>query len=177
MASLPNSFAMTRKREAISSSASSQETRCQTASPGVPAPVPEHRFLPPISGPFGAIRRKGCKTRSGEYTRSRYFATFAHRNPRVTGCSGSPWIMVARPSSTVINTPHASGQSWGHAAFTTCFMLVRLYVGLLCGRHPVPGINRHGAPKEAGGFHPVPASSFALLSRCHYADSTRHHHG
>src|SRR5579862_5260828 len=69
----------------------------------------------------------GYKTRSGEYTRSRYFATLAHKNPRVTGCSGSPWIFVARPSSTVISTPQASGQSCGQAAWTTCFIDLRLY--------------------------------------------------
>ena len=42
------------------------------------------------AGPLGPILRMGYITRSGEYTRSRYFATFAHKNPRVTGCSGSP---------------------------------------------------------------------------------------
>src|SRR5580765_6054551 len=66
----------------------------------------------------------GYSTRSGEYTRSTYFDTFAHKNPRVTGCSGSPWIFVARPSCTVIKTPQASGQSCGQAAFTTSFIPV-----------------------------------------------------
>src|SRR5215469_8440369 len=68
----------------------------------------------------------GYSTRSGEYTRSRYFATLAHRNPCVMGCAGSPWILVARPSSTVISVPQASGQSCGHAACMTFFITQRL---------------------------------------------------
>src|SRR5579885_2555946 len=64
----------------------------------------------------------GYNTRSGEYTRSRYFETLAHKNPRVKGCAGSHLIFVARPSSTVIRTPQASGQSCGQAAWTTCFI-------------------------------------------------------
>ena len=35
--------------------------------------------------PSGATLRMGYSTRSGEYTRSRYLATFAHKKPRVTG--------------------------------------------------------------------------------------------
>src|ERR1700682_639505 len=72
--------------------------------------------------PFGFTLRIGYSTRSGEYTRSRYLATLAQRNPRVTGCSGSPWILVAHPSSMVIRTPQASGQSCGQAAWTTRFI-------------------------------------------------------
>src|SRR5208337_4918262 len=68
------------------------------------------------AGPFNPTRFIGYSTRSGEYTRSRYLATLAQRKPRVTGCAGSPWILVARPFSTVISTPQASGQSWGQAA-------------------------------------------------------------
>ena len=115
MASLPNSAAIARKRDVISSRASSQEMRCQIcAFVGIAA------FGCP--GPLGPTLRIGYSTRSGEYTRSRYFATLAHKNPRVTGWSGSPWIFVARPSCTVIKTPQASGQSCGHTAFTTCFI-------------------------------------------------------
>ena len=44
----------------------------------------------PLPRPFGRTRRMGYSTRSGEYTRSRYFATLAHKKPRVTGCAGSP---------------------------------------------------------------------------------------
>src|SRR5882762_267087 len=73
-------------------------------------------------GPFGFTLLIGYRTRSGEYTRSRYLATLAQRNPRVTGCPGSPWILVARPSSMVIRTPQASGQSCGQAAWTTRFI-------------------------------------------------------
>src|SRR5579885_1954276 len=73
----------------------------------------------------------GYNTRSGEYTRSRYFETLAHKNPRVKGCAGSPLIFVARPSCTVIRTPQASGQSCGHAAWMTCGMKVKLY-GAAC---------------------------------------------
>src|SRR5580700_11743415 len=87
MASLPNSAAIFLKREVISSRASSQLMRCHSCV----APAP-----PPVDvGPFGLTRRIGYKTRSGEYTRSRYLATFAHRKPRVTGCAGSPTILVA----------------------------------------------------------------------------------
>jgi len=119
MASLPKSEEIARKRDAISSSASFHEIRFHTeelACGGAAA-----------TGPLGPTLRIGYSTRSGEYTRSRYFATFAHKNPRVTGCSGSPWIFVARPSCTVIKTPHESGQSCGHTAFTTCFIVHRLY--------------------------------------------------
>src|SRR5579859_6475543 len=63
----------------------------------------------------------GYSSPSGEYTRSKYFATFPHRNPRVTGCDGSPCIFTARPvaSSTVTSTPHESGQSCEQTACTT----------------------------------------------------------
>src|SRR5215471_17829926 len=108
---------MERKREVISSKASCQEIRCQAWSDCAGT----DGFVPP--GPLGPTLRIGYSTRSGEYTRSRYFATLAHKNPRVTGCSGSPWILVARPSCTVIKTPQASGQSCGQAAWTTFFIL------------------------------------------------------
>ena len=96
MASLPNSAEIARNRDAISSKAWSQEIRSQvcvrsvcvgTAAPGCPCGA---KLCCPASGPLGPIRLSGYNTRSGEYTRSRYFATLAHKNPRVTGCSGSP---------------------------------------------------------------------------------------
>ena len=39
----------------------------------------------PAANPFAASLRIGYNTRSGEYTRSKYFATLAHKNPRVIG--------------------------------------------------------------------------------------------
>src|SRR5215468_6347783 len=87
MDSGPNSPAAARNRVATVSSASSQLMR-SNAGVGLP-------FLS-SAGPFGATRLRGCNTRSGEYTRSRYFATFAQRNPWVIGCEGSPWIPVHR---------------------------------------------------------------------------------
>ena len=68
-----------------------------------------------------ARRRIGYNSLSGEYTRSRYFATFPHKNPRVTGCDGSPCNFTARPvaSSTVTSTPQESGQSCEQTACTT----------------------------------------------------------
>src|SRR6185503_6153546 len=122
MDSDPNSAAELRNLVAIVSSASSQQMR-SNACVGPP-------FLS-ARGPFGATRLRGYNTRSGEYTRSRYFATFAQRNPRVTGCEGSPWIFVARPSSTVIRTPQASGQSCGQAAWTTLFTMLHYNVVVL----------------------------------------------
>src|SRR6266700_6777961 len=127
MDSLPNSAEMLLNREDISSRASSHVIRFQLdseswsfAPPGrARAPVPTW----PLSGPVGPTLLIGYSTRSGEYTRSKYFATLAHKNPRVTGCAGSPWIFTALPSSTVIRTPQASGQSCGQAAWTTCFMI------------------------------------------------------
>lgn len=118
-ASEPNSDVICLKRELMSSRASSQLMRCHAC---------VARAFSPATGPFGVIRRMGYSTRSGEYTRSRYLATFAHRKPRVTGCAGSPWIFVALPSSTVIRTPHASGQSCGQAAWTIFFTWVN-YTG------------------------------------------------
>jgi len=91
MASGPCSAMVARKRFAISSSASSQEMRWKAPNcaplgrAGSPVPT-----LAVTTRPFGAALRMGYKTRSGEYTRSRYFATLAQRNPWVTGCSGSP---------------------------------------------------------------------------------------
>ncbi len=80
MDSGPYSAMIRRKRCVISSRASSQEMRWKAcAGRGARA-----------TRALGATRRIGYSTRSGEYTRSRYFATLAHRNPRVTGCSGSP---------------------------------------------------------------------------------------
>ena len=91
----------------ISASASSHEMRWKSAN------VPE---------PLSVTRRMGYSRRSGEYTRSRYCATLAHKKPRVTGCMGSPLMAVAcgAPflSSIVMSTPQASGQSWGQAAWT-----------------------------------------------------------
>src|ERR1700757_437602 len=144
MASLPNSSAIARKREAISSSASSQEMRFQSRLESLNAGT----AVLGCPGPLGLILRMGYSTRSGEYTLSKYFETFAHRNPRVTGCSGSPWIFVARPSCTVINTPQASGQSCGQAAFTICFMLVRLYVPSF-ERLSLTQAQKEGWPKAA----------------------------
>src|SRR5439155_13715481 len=121
----PNSVTMLLKREIISSRASSQEIRSQMESrsfaPSGRARTPVSTWLVPR--PFGPTLLIGYSTRSREYTRSRYFATLAHRKPRVIGCEGSPWIFTALPLSTVIRTPQASGQSWGHAACTTCFMV------------------------------------------------------
>ena len=67
--------------DAANSSASSHEIRSNASA-----------SCPCASGPFGtpAFRRIGYSSLSGEYTRSRYFATFPHKNPRVTGCDGSP---------------------------------------------------------------------------------------
>src|SRR5947209_3052261 len=84
IASLPNSAEIARKREAISSRASSQEIRFQHCVEGVEEAGVE-RVLPLASaaaGPLRPILRMGYNTRSGEYTLSRYFATFAHKNPR-----------------------------------------------------------------------------------------------
>src|SRR4051812_20626241 len=76
---------------------------------------------PRVAGPLGTPARRfiGYSSRSGEYTLSIYLVTLAQRNPRVMGCCGSPWIFSALPSSTVIRTPQASGQSCGQAAWTT----------------------------------------------------------
>src|SRR5581483_10249355 len=112
MASEPNSSETARSLAVISSRAASQEILSKAA----------------LDGPFGATRRSGYSTRSGEYTRSRYFATLAHKKPRVTGWAGSPWIFTARSSSTVIRTPQASGQSCGQAAWTT-FLTMTDYKG------------------------------------------------
>src|SRR5215831_16460265 len=128
MDSGPNSVAELRNLVATVSSASSQEIRSNA---WVGPPFLSGR------GPFGATRLRGYNTRSGEYTRSRYFATLAHRNPRVIGCVGSPWILVARPSSTVIKTPQASGQSCGQAAWTTLFTMLHysvVFLGICRGR-------------------------------------------
>src|SRR5260370_31204907 len=107
------------KRSSISSSAAGQ---------GIRSKSPALRPPPPLGTFF--LRRMGYSTRSEEYTRSRYLATLPQRNPRVTGCEGSPCILTARPElapsvSTVIRTPQASGQSCGHAAYT-CFFIASL---------------------------------------------------
>ena len=76
MDSGPNSAATLCSLAAIVSNASFQEIRSNACAD------------PPClsrKGPFGATRLRGYNTRSGEYTRSRYFATFAQRKPRVTG--------------------------------------------------------------------------------------------
>src|SRR6266852_8573378 len=118
------------KRSLISSRAWSQVMRCHACVGTGLCPVrAERSSAGSQEGPFGFTRLIGYSTLSGEYTRSRYLATFAHKNPRVTGCAGSPCIFVALPSSTVIRTPQASGQSWGHAAWTTFFTMLRLYGG------------------------------------------------
>lgn len=114
MASLPNSRLIALKRAVISSSASSHEIRWK--------PSEEFDALLLARGPLDPVRRMGYNTRSGEYTRSRYLETFAHRKPRVTGWDGSPCTRMARPSSTVMSTPQASGQSCEHAAWMTLFM-------------------------------------------------------
>jgi len=101
-----------------------------------------------VPGPFGATLLIGYSTRSGEYTRSRYLATLAQRKPRVTGWTGSPWILVAFPSSTVMSTPQASGQSCGQAAWTICFTSYRLY-GHSPGRRRVEKTNKMGRRKAA----------------------------
>ena len=62
--------------------------------------------------PLAPTRRSGWSTRSGLYTRSRKRFTFGHSSPRENGCSGSPDMSTARPSSTVTTQPHESGQSW-----------------------------------------------------------------
>src|ERR1700730_1603939 len=118
------------KRDVILSTASSQVMRCHSclcgdgSEPALSEVEGTHpgAKLRNLTGPFAPTRLIGYKTRSGEYTRSRYLATFAHKKPRVTGCAGSPLTLVARPSSTVIKTPQASGQSCGQAAWTTCFI-------------------------------------------------------
>src|SRR5260370_1339178 len=54
---------------------------------------PMRRVKPKGTGADGANAGEGARAthdRSFEYTRSRYLATLAKRNPRVTGCSGSP---------------------------------------------------------------------------------------
>src|ERR1700693_3084208 len=110
IAPLPNAAAMRLRRSVISSRACSHVMRSKSV----------------VCRPFvlfGATRRIGYSTRWGEYTRSRYLATLAQRKPRVTGWAGSPWIRVARPFSTVMSTPQASGQSCGQAAWTTFFMI------------------------------------------------------
>src|SRR5712691_1678927 len=107
------------KRSSFSSSAAGQ---------GIRSKSPALRPAPPLGTVL--LRRMGYSTRSEEYTRSRYLATLPQRNPRVTGCEGSPCILTARPElapsvSTVIRTPQASGQSCGHAAYT-CFFIASL---------------------------------------------------
>jgi len=66
--------------------------------------------------PFAAILRMGYSTRSGEYTRSRYLATFAHRK---SARHRMLWIALDFGGAPVFHrdhTPQASGQSCGHAA-------------------------------------------------------------
>src|ERR1017187_10135834 len=96
MASGPNSSAMPRRRPAMVSRASSQEIRSNWP------------------WPFAPTRRCGWSRRPGEYSRSRYCATLPHRNPRVTGCAGSPRSLEPRPSSTLISSEQQSGQSSAH---------------------------------------------------------------
>src|SRR5215470_1263457 len=72
IASLPNSAEIARNREEIVSRASSQEIRSHACWLGV-----ETAAIGGL-GPLGPTLRIGNSTRSGEYTRSRYFATFAH---------------------------------------------------------------------------------------------------
>src|SRR5277367_4763167 len=88
MASLPNSVEIFLKREMISPRASSHEIRCHSCWCGEGfSSRPDGAKLRSRVEPFGPTRRIGYKTRSGEYTRSRYLATLAHRKPRVTGCA------------------------------------------------------------------------------------------
>src|SRR5665213_3291746 len=111
MLSVPDSAAIVLNFAAIESSASSHEIRSNASA-----------SRPFVSGPFAApaFRRIGYSSRSGEYTRSRYRATFPHRKPLVTGCPGSPCTLVARPVSvsTVTSTPQESGQSCVQTAWT-----------------------------------------------------------
>src|SRR4051812_46979550 len=108
MDSGPNCFAVCASLLVTISMASSQLMRSNAAGPRV-------------AGPLGTFARRfiGYSSRSGAYTLSIYLVTLAQRNPRVIGCCGSPSILTALPSSTVMSTPQASGQSCGQAAWTT----------------------------------------------------------
>ena len=93
--SRPNSAAMAARRAAMVSRASSGDTL-------------EAAFA------LGAHPALGIERRAGEYSRSRYCATFPQRKPRVMGWEASPRSLIARPFSTVRVRAQQSGQSRAH---------------------------------------------------------------
>src|SRR6185503_3125765 len=97
MDSDPNSAATLRNFAAMVSSASSQEMRCHGCVGWT--------FLSD-TGPFGATRFIGYSTRSGEYTRSRYFATFAEE----PACDRMCWIALDFGRAALFNRDqHSAG--------------------------------------------------------------------
>src|SRR3984957_8421402 len=77
--------------------------------------------------PLAPVRRRGWRRRAGEYSRSRYLATFPQRKPRVTGWAGLPRSFEPCPAtSTSIRREQASGQSsaqtewWVLACISDC---------------------------------------------------------
>ncbi len=72
----------------------------------------------------------------------------------MTGCAGSPWILVARPFSMLISTPQASGQSCGHTAWTTFFIAENQLCDYPMGRPK----KRWTAPRN-----PAPAKLFVAF--------------
>jgi len=97
-ASGPLSAAMRDSAGAVSSSASSQEIRCQPGS----------------GSPFGRVRRTGWSSRSDASISAGEARPLAHRALPV-GCDGSGSIATRRPSSTTASQPQREAQSGQNA--------------------------------------------------------------